>query len=83
VFTRTTGLVFGAAQVGVGAAAGMPLCAAVETVGAVVAAGMRLHTRGAGGTAMRVDEPDQYFLRRSSSLWAKNADALRRISLAR
>ena len=33
--------------------------------------------------SMRVDERDQYFPRRSSSAWAKNADALRRISLAR
>src|SRR6266550_2242715 len=33
--------------------------------------------------AMRVDERDHDFPRRSSSAWAKNADALRRISLAR
>src|SRR6266550_4704666 len=33
--------------------------------------------------AMRVNERDHDFPRRSSSAWAKNADALRRISLAR
>src|SRR5262249_45719328 len=33
--------------------------------------------------AMLVDEPDHDFPRRSSSAWAKNAEALRRISLAR
>ena len=33
--------------------------------------------------AMRVDERDHDFPRRSSSAWAKNADALRRIWLAR
>ena len=32
---------------------------------------------------MLVDKRDQYFGRRSSSAWAKKADALRRISLAR
>jgi hypothetical protein len=33
--------------------------------------------------AMLVDELDHHFGRRSSSAWAKKADALRRISLAR